>query len=62
MLSKPLPAGEKRSKFCKMVLHFLEFENAEVGSTVGVNNTYELLPEEWTKRFVRMLEDLQPSE
>ena len=60
MLSKPLPAGEKRSKFCKMVLHFLEFENAEVGS-IGVD-TYELIPDEWTKCFVKMLEDLQPSE
>ena len=49
MMSKPLPAGEKRNKFCNMVLHFLDSivesdegarENAEVASLMS-------FPEEW---------------
>lgn len=61
ILSKSLPAGEKRLKFCKIVLHFLGFEeNTEVGS-IGVD-TYELISDEWTTCFIKMLKDLQPSE
>ena len=58
MMSKPLPGGAKRDKFCKMVLRYLE-SKPEVGSTTAQVKVTEVLPEEWIKCFeIIISEDL----
>ena len=49
MMSKPLPAGEKRKKFCDMVLYFLD-SIVETTESAGVNAELASLmsfPTEW---------------
>ena len=54
LLTKNLPSGAKRTKFCQMLLHFLE-PNQELGKEANHHATAALmmvLPGNWIEAFV----------
>ena len=54
LLTKNLPAGEKRLKFCQALLHYLtpSGENQEHAAAAALS----MLPEEWITAIVGALE------
>ena len=64
MLTKNLPSGEKRTKFCKMLLHYLNpsTEIEKLLDKAAAAAAVKVLPGEWIEAIIGAVEFWESAE
>ena len=66
LLTKNLPSGEKRTKFCKMLLHYLnpsiEIEKLSAKAAAAAAAAAKVLPGQWIEAIIGAVEFYESAE